>query len=94
MHDLDVYIDEAFIETVSIKILAPNIQFQTDMAAEYDQNKRENASITIQRVDNSDIEPVTVKITDTAKQDVETHDFDIQDAITYEVDLHLPEVLK
>lgn len=89
-HDLDVYIDEAFIETVSIRILAPNIQFQTDMAAEYNQNKRENASITIQRVDNSDIEPVTVKITDTAKQDVETHDFDVQDAITYEVDLHLP----
>lgn len=70
-HILKIYIDDIFYKDVEIKINAPQIMFESDLQAEYRQNKTDTQiPITIKRIDSYDLQnKIDVTIIDSATKD-------------------------
>ena len=102
-HDLNVHIDNIFYKTFRIYIKAPQIIFESDLKGEYIQDKTQEITINIKRVDNSLLEmfdteqeqfvekPIYVTIIDTANKEVAPQEIPFYPETSYEHTINMQE---
>jgi len=102
-HDLNVHIDDVFHKTFRIYIKAPQIIFESDLKGEYIQDKTQEITVSIKRVDNSLLEmfdaeqeefiekPIYVTIIDTANKEVPPQEIPFYPETSYEHTINMQE---
>lgn len=99
-HILNVYIDDVAYKEFPIVVQAPQIIFESNLQAEYDQNKHnDHVPITIRRVDNNELQdangnskPITLTIIDTAEKSQAPQEIELfpQETWTQDINIHYP----
>lgn len=102
-HDLNIHIDDVFYKTFRIYIKAPQIIFESDLKGEYIQDKTQEITINIKRVDNNSLEmfdteqekfvekPICVTIIDTANKEIAPQEIPFYPETSYEHTINMQE---